>query len=407
MRSVEEHIDRILASVPHPDAIELALLDAQGLLCAEEIVSDIALPSFDQIGIEGYAVRAADVEAASPEDPAMLAVVGEADAGARVVASIAAGMAIRVTPGAILPSGADVVIPMSWTDRGVARVAIHRAAPQWSFIRRVAEDVAPGETAVSMGTPIGPAQVGLLAAVGRERIQVRPRPRVVVVSAGDELVDVGISPGVGEIVDVNSYALAAAARDAGAEVYRAGIVPSDKRRLLEAMESQLLRGDLLVISGAFGTGTFDVVQEVLGELGEMDFARVAMSPAAAQGFGQLGPRQVPTLCVPGDPVSALVSFEVFARPAIRLMLGKRQLFRRSVQALAGVAMDSPAGRRQYRQGRIYRHPDGGYVAEPVGETGTHLLHGMARANCLIVIGEQTTHVPEGESVTAMPLIITN
>jgi len=406
VRSVEEHIDRILASVPQPDSIELALLDAQGLLCAEEIVSDVALPSFDQIGIEGYAVRSADVDTATPEDPAMLAVVGEADAGARVVASIAAGMAIRVTPGAILPAGADLVIPMSWTDRGVARVAINRSAPQWSFIRRIAEDVAPGETAVSVGTPIGPAQVGLLAAVGRERIHVRPRPRVVVVSTGDELVDVGITPGVGEMADVNSYALAAAARDAGAEVYRAGIVSSDKRRLLETMESQLLRGDLLVISGGFGTGSFDVVQEVLGELGDMDFARIAMSPAAAQGFGRLGVRNVPTLCVPGDPVSALVSFEVFARPAIRLMLGKRQLFRRTVQAISGADLDSPAGRRHYRQGRIYRHPDGGYIAEPVGDTGTHLLHGMAQANCLIVLGEDATHVAAGDPVTAMPLLIT-
>lgn len=405
MRSVEEHVDRILASVPHPDSIELALLDAQGLLCAEEVISDISLPSFDQTGIEGYAVRAADVEAATREDPAMLAVVGEADAGARTVQSLASGMAIRVTPGAVLPSGADVVIPTSWTDRGVARVAVYRTAPAWSFIRRVAEDVAPGDTAVSVGTPIGPAQVGLLAAVGRDRIQVRPRPRVVVVSSGDELIDVGVSPGIGEIVDVNSYALAAAARDAGAEVYRAGIVSSDKRRLLESMESQLLRGDILVISGGFGTGSFDVVQEVLGELGDMEFARVAMAPAAAQGFGRLGPRQVPTLCVPGDPVSALVSFEVFIRPAIRLMLGKKQLFRRTVQAVSGAALVSPPGRRQYRQGRIYRHPDGGYVADPVGDTGTHLLHGMSQANCLIVLAENVTDVAEGEPVTAMPLLI--
>ncbi|MBA3523272.1 MAG: molybdopterin molybdotransferase MoeA [Geodermatophilaceae bacterium] len=407
MRTVEEHIDLILASVPRPDSIELALLDAQGLLCAEEVVSEISLPSFDQTAVEGYAARNVDISTATTEDPAVLAVVGEADAGARSVQSIAAGMAVRVTPGAILPAGADLVVPMSWTDRGVARVAINRVPPQWSFVRRTGDDVAPGDTAVSVGTPIGPAQVGLLAAVGRDRIHVRPRPRVVVVSTGDELIDVGISPGVGEIVDVNSYALAAAARDAGAEVYRAGIVSSDKRRLLEMMESQLLRGDILVISGSFGTGTFDVVQEVLGELGDMDYARVGMTPAAAQGFGRLGSRKVPTLCVPSDPVSALVSFEVFVRPAIRLMLGKRQLFRRSVDAVCGAAMDSPPGRRQYRQGRIYRHPDGGYVADPVGQDGTHLLLGMAQANCLIVLSEDQTHVPEGGQVTAMPLLLTS
>ncbi|CAN5257435.1 molybdopterin molybdotransferase MoeA [soil metagenome] len=405
MRTVEEHTDLILAAVPHPDPIELALLDAQGLLCAEEVVSTTSLPAFDHAAVEGYAVRTADTDDASPEDPSMLAVVGEAEPGARTVQSIGSGMAVRMRPGAILPAGADAVVPLGWTDRGVARVAVRRTAPPWSFVRREGEDVAPGDVAVSVGTPIGPAQVGLLAAVGRERVLVRPRPRVVVLSTGDELVEVGITPGVGEIVDVNSYALAVAGRDAGAEVYRAGIVSSDKRRLLETMESQLLRGDILVLSGSFTAGTFDVVQEVLGELGEMDFARVAMNPGAAQGFGRLGARQVPALCIPGDPVSALVSFEVFVRPAIRLMLGKKQLFRRTVQALSADALDSPPGRRQYRRGLMSRHPDGGYVVEAVGGPGGHLLHAMAQANCLIVVDEEVTEVPQNSLVTVIPLLL--
>lgn len=405
MRTVEEHLDRILAGLPTPDPIELALLDAQGLLCAEEVVAQTSLPAFDHSAIDGYAVRTSDLIGARPEDPTMLHVVGEAEPGTRQVQSVGAGMAVRIYPGALLPGGADAVVPLGWTDRGVARVAIRRCPPAWAYIRRAGEDVEPGDVVVSVGTPVGPAQVGLLAAVGRERVAARPRPRVVVLSVGSELVDVGSRPAPGDLVDVNSYALSAAARDAGAEVYRAGIVHSDKRRLMSMLEAQMLRGDLLILSGGFSAGSFDVVQEVLSELGDIEFVRVAMQPGMPQGSGALGDRGVPTLCLPNDPVSALVSFEVFARPAIRHMLGKKQLFRRTVRASAAEKLESPGGRRQYRRGLLMRHPDGGYVVAPVGGVGAHLLFSMAQANCLIVIDEEVTEVPEGSLVTVMPLLL--
>ncbi|WP_198598085.1 molybdotransferase-like divisome protein Glp [Blastococcus atacamensis] len=405
VRTVERHLDEILAAVPQPDAIELAVLDAQGLLCAEDVVSSRALPAFDQAALEGYAARAEDVAPASVRQPVELAVVGESVAGVDAPAAIGPGLALKVSAGAMLPAGADVVVPSVWTDRGAARVLVQAGPPAGSYVRRTGDDVAPGDSAVQVGTPIGPAQISLLAAVGRERVLVRPRPRVVVLSAGTELVDVSATPSPGQVVDVNSYALAAAARDAGADAYRSGILPSDPRRLAEVLESQLLRSDLVLISGTVASGGFDLVQEALAQLGEMRFSQVAMHPGPAQGFGRLGRDDVPVICVPGEPVGALVSFEVFVRPAIRLMLGKRQLFRRTVQAISGQQLLSPLGYRQYLHGTVMRHPDGGYVVEPVGDATDALLARMARANCLIVIDEDVTEVAAGGLVTVMPLLL--
>jgi molybdopterin molybdotransferase len=405
VRTVERHLDEILAAVPQPDPIELAVLDAQGLLCAEEVVSQRALPAFDQAALDGYAARSEDVAGATVEAPVELAVVGESVAGADAPSSIGPGLALKVSAGAMLPSGADVVVPAVWTDQGPVRVAVQAGPPAGSYVRRTGDDVAPGDPAVQIGTPIGPAQISLLAAVGRERVLVRPRPRIAVVCAGSELVDVGTVPAPGQVVDVNSYALAAAARDAGADAYRSGILPSDKRRMTEVIESQLLRSDLVLIAGTLSGSRFDMVQEVLAELGQMRFRQVTMHPGPAQGFGRLGRDEVPVICVPGEPVAALVSFEVFVRPAIRLMLGKRQLFRRTVQAIAGQSLISPLGYRQYLHGTVMRHPDGGYVVEPVGDGTEALLARMARANCLIVIDEDVTEVAAGGLVTVMPLLL--
>lgn len=405
MRTVEQHIDAILSSLPSIDTIELAVLDAQGLLCGEEVIAETMLPAFDHSAVDGYAVRTADVEMARADDAVQLAVVGEAEPGSRETRGLSAGTAVRIYPGAMLPSGADAIVPMAWTDRGVARVDIRKAPPAGAYIRRAGEDVMPGDTAVTVGTPIGPAQVGLLAAVGRTRVLARPRPRVTVLSIGSELVDVGTTPSPGELVDVNSFALSAAARDAGAAVYRAGAVPADKSRLMGTLESQLLRTDLLVLSGGFASSSFDVVSECLSELGTVDYSRVAMQPGMPQGFGVIGEREVPVLCFPNDPVSALVSFEVFARPAIRFLLGKKRLFRPTTTARATERLDSPGGRKQFRRGLLMRHPDGGYVVSPVGGAGAHLLFSMAQSNCLIVIPEDATEITEGADVQVIPLVL--
>ncbi|MGY1649798.1 molybdotransferase-like divisome protein Glp [Geodermatophilus sp. SYSU D01119] len=403
-RTVEAHLDEILAAVPQPEPIELAVLDAQGLLCAEDVVSARALPAFDQAAVDGYAARAEDVAGATPDAPVELAVVGDSVAGAAAPSALAPGLAQRVATGAMLPTGADVVVPGVWTDGGMVRVQVHAGVEPGSWVRRAGDDVSPGTSAVTVGTPIGPAQISLLAAVGRDRVQVRPRPRVAVLSAGTELVDITTQPAPGQVVDVNTYALAAAARDAGAAAYRWGILPTERRRLTEVLESQLLRSDLVLIAGTF-SAEGDMVQEVLAELGPMRFRQVTMHPGPLQGFGRLGRDDVPVICVPGEPVAALVSFEVFVRPAIRSMLGKRQLFRRTVQAISAERLLSPLGYRQYLHGQVMRHPDGGYVVEPLGGGDEAMLARMARANCLIVVDEDVTEVAEGGLVTVMPLLL--
>ncbi|HSV64813.1 MAG TPA: gephyrin-like molybdotransferase Glp [Mycobacteriales bacterium] len=407
LRTVEEHLKLVLQRIAPPDPIELALLDAQGLLSAEEVVAAAPLPGFDNSAMDGYAVRSEDVAGASAEQPAVLPVVGDIAAGSRVPTGIGRGMCVRIMTGAPMPAGADAVVPVEWTDGGVARVSIDRPPAPGAYVRRTGEDVQAGDTAIGLGAPIGPAQVGLLAAVGRERVLVRPRPRVVVVSTGSELVDVGQRPGPGELIDANSYLLAAASRDAGAEVYRAGIVPDDRRALLEVLEAQANRADLLVTSGGVSMGAYDVVKDALRDLGTMEFVRVAMQPGMPQGFGTLGDPGTPVFCLPGNPVSALVSFEVFVRPAIRLMLGKRRLFRRSVTASALEPMESPAGRRQYRRGLLHREESGGYCVRPVGGPGSHLLAALAQANCLIVIDAAVTVVPAGDQVTVLPLLLSS
>ncbi|MEN3362215.1 MAG: molybdopterin molybdotransferase [Mycobacteriales bacterium] len=405
LRSVDDQLARVLADLQVPEPIELALLDAQGLLCAEDVYAVAPLPGFDNSSMDGYAVRAADTVGASDGAPVVLPVVGDIPAGSRAPRGVSPGISLRIMTGAPMPAGADGVVPVEWTDGGVARVRIHRPTQQGAFVRRIGEDVQTGDLVISTGTPLGPAQVGLLAAVGRERVLVRPRPRVSVISTGSELVGVGERPEIGEIIDSNSYSLAAAARDAGAEAYRVGVVPDDHAQLVDTLEGQLPRADLLLTSGGVSAGAFDVVKQALSELGTVEFVRIAMQPGMPQGFGTLGPGGTPIFCLPGNPVSALVSFEVFVRPAIRLMLGKRRLDRRSVLASVRQRVSSPAGRRQYRRGLLHREEDGSYSCEPVGGAGSHLLASLARANCLIVIDEEVTEVSEGEQVRVIPLLL--
>jgi molybdopterin molybdotransferase len=216
---------------------------------------------------------------------------------------------------------------------------------------------------------------------------------------GDELVDVDRMPGTGQVYDVNSYALAAAGRDAGAEVHRVGIVPSDPARLREAVQGRLLLSEIVVITGAAGGAMGDEVLTALSDLGDLDVGRVAMQPGSVQGFGRLGPDSVPTFLLPGNPISALVVFEVLVRPLIRLSLGKRNPHRRLITARLLSPVTSTAGRRGFLRGQLLRDPDTGeYLVQPLGSSGAHLLASLAEANCLILIDAEATEVPVGEEV---------
>ncbi|MDQ1743005.1 MAG: molybdopterin molybdotransferase [Pseudonocardiales bacterium] len=405
LRPVAEQLAKVLGTIGSIDPIQLALLDAQGLMLAEEILADAPLPGFDNAAMDGYAVRAVDLRQAGEAHPVTLPVVGDVLAGARSVSGMGPGLCMRIMTGAPIPPGADAVIPLEHTDRGVARVRIHRPVRTGECVRRAGEDLAAGALALAPGATLGPQQIALLAAVGHDRVMVQPRPRVVVISTGSELVDVGKQAGFGEVSDSNSYMLAAAARDAGADAYRVGIIPDDHARLLDVLDSQLLRADLIITSGGVSMGAFDIVKEALGQLGTVEFTQVAMQPGSPQGFGTLGRERTPIFCLPGNPVSSLVSFEVFVRPAIRKLLGKRNVHRQTIQAMALERIDSPEGKRQFRRGLLHREPDGRYSVSLVGGNGSHLVAALAASNCLIILEEDVTEVVPGARVTVQPLML--
>jgi molybdopterin molybdotransferase len=429
VRSVEEQQARVTAAAVAPRPVRVAIAEAQGLLCAEEVVTEHPLPGFDQAAIDGYAVRSVDVlgvgqgdpsedqgddqaddelrsvsavEGSSPSGGVTLPVMGTVQAGARTPSRLQPGQAARVQTGAPLPTLADAVLPLRWTDGGQSRVRVLRGVRSGAYVRRTGDDVQPGDVAVRAGTIIGAAQVGLLAAVGRDRVLVHPRPRVSVLAVGGELVDISRTPGNGQVYDVNSYALAAAARDAGAEVNRVGIVSSDARELGEVVEGQVNRAEIVVIAGAVGGAAAEAVRTVLAKLGEMEVTRVAMHPGSVQGFGQLGRDGVPTFLLPANPVSALVVFEVMVRPLIRLSLGKRQPMRRVVQARTLSPITSIAGRKGFLRGQLMRDQDTGeYLVQALGGApgaSSHLLATLAEANCLVMIPRDAEQIRTGEVV---------
>jgi molybdopterin molybdotransferase len=413
---VEEQQARVMAAAVAPRPVRVAIAEAQGLMCAEEVVTEHPLPGFDQAAIDGYAVRSVDVagvefDGAAGEDgldeadtigvEVRLPVVGDIEAGARTPSRLQPRQAARVQTGAPMPTLADAVLPLRWTDGGLNKVKVLRSVPSGAYVRRAGDDVQPGDVAVRAGTIVGAAQVGLLAAVGRERVLVHPRPRLSVMSIGADLVDINRTPGNGQIYDVNSYALAAAGRDAGAEVTRVGIVGSDPKELREVIEGQVNRAEVVVISAAVGGAAAENIKAVLSALGEMDVSRIAMHPGSVQGFGQLGREGVPTFLLPANPVSALVVFEVMVRPLIRLSLGRRQPHRRIIQARTLSPISSIPERTGYLRGQLMRDEDSAeYLVQALGAPGasSHLLATLAEANCLVVVPSDAEQIRTGEVV---------
>ncbi len=400
--SVEEHLARILDAIePLPDFPQ-PLMETMGLAAAENVVSSIALPSFDNSAMDGYAVRAADVATASEDAPVHLPVVGEIGAGQARLLALSPGTAAKIMTGAPIPEGADSVVPYEWTDRGVAQVRITRAADAGAHVRSTGEDVSAGDLLIEAGTVLGPRHLGLLASVGRATVRSRPRPRVVILSTGSELREPGTELGPDSIYDGNSWLLAASARRAGAIAYRVGIVPDEPRAFLDALQDQLVRADLVVTSGGVSQGDFDVVKEALQPLGSVWFGPVAMQPGKPQGFGVVGEDRIPIFTLPGNPVSSYISFEMFVLPALRKLMGKAPYSRPDTRARLTHGIASPAGRRQFLRGTFERGRGGPTVA-PVGGAGSHLIGGLADSNALIVVPEDTTGLPAGEMVQVLAL----
>ena len=402
MKSVAQHLQDVLDVITPLSPLELGLLDAHGCVLSEDVVAPAPLPGFDNSSMDGYAVRAADVAEAGADTPVVLPVTGDVAAGPASPLRVSPGSCVRIMTGAMLPAGADAVVPLEWTDGGVAQVTITRAASAGAHVRTVGEDVAAGEVVLASGTYLGAVQIGLAAAVGRSRVVVRPRPRVVVVSTGSELTEAGQPLTPGRIYDSNSLALTAAALEAGAIAYRVGIVEDDPRQLASTLEDQLVRADVLVTSGGVSVGAYDVVKEVLSRLGTVQFDKVAMQPGMPQGFGTIGPDSTPVFGLPGNPVSALVSFEAFVRPALRKMLGATPIERPRVRAVTTKVLTSPPGKRSFLRVAL-DVKKGAYVVTPVSGPGSHLLAGLSRANALAVVPEDVEKVPVGESVDVLVL----
>ncbi|WP_312096916.1 molybdotransferase-like divisome protein Glp [Corynebacterium dentalis] len=429
MRSVEEQLALITAAAVTPEPVRIAISEALGLRCAEQVEGTSPIPGFDQAAIDGFAVRSVDVRQAldvarrneepaedSADQPAdvvpqdvrpVLPIVGEVTAGSHRPVRLQPRQAVRVHTGAPLPTLADAVIPLDWADVQGRRMEPLELVHSGQFVHRKGSDVQPGDVVVEQGSVIGAAQVGLLAAVGRSKVLVYPRPRLSVLSFGPELLDIDRDPGLGQIYDVNSYALSSAGREAGAEVHRIGIISGEARRLKDIIEGQLLRSEVVVISGAVGGEASDRLREVLGELGDMDISRVAMHPGSVMGFGQLGPDRVPTFLLPSNPSAALVAFEVMVRPLIQLIRGQRQSGRRIIKARTIASIESAAYRRGFIRGQLMRDRDTReFLVDPLGAgTGRgeplHLLGSHGQANCLIIIPADATHVAPGQVVDVM------
>ena len=412
MISVEEALAEILSHVQPLEPEPVPVLEAMGRVLAEEIVSDINIPPFDNSAMDGYAVRAVDVAMASPEMPVPLKVVGSVAAGYVTDASVAPGTAIRIMTGAPLPEGATAVVPYEDTSdfdrpkedrllRPADRIEVRQPVAPRDHVRPAGEDLRFGELVMAPGRVIRPQEIGVLASLGRPTVLVHRRPRVAILATGDELLEIHEPLRPGKIRNSNEYTNAALVTRTGGEPLRLGIARDTKGDLVTKIRSGLAQGaDLFLTSGGVSVGDYDVVKDVLGAEGEMQFWRVNMKPGKPLAFGLLAD-SVPLIGLPGNPVSAMVSFEQFARPAILKMLGHTDLAKPTIEAV----LDEPvtnSGRRGFVRVVVSHSPDG-YHARTTGEQGSGVLTSMAKANGLAVVPEGTYRVEAGTTLTVQML----
>jgi molybdopterin molybdotransferase len=404
MTSVETHLAEILDTIRPLPATRLGLAEAEGLVLADDVVATNPLPSFDNSAMDGYAVHAEDIAAATEQAPVTLPVVGEIAAGDTGAYALQQGTAIRIMTGAMLPHGTELVIPVEWTDgansgKHSARVAIRLKAEPGHAIRLAGGDAKAGELLVARGTRLKPMHIAAIASAGHGSVVVRPRPRVVVMSTGNELAEPGAPIVPGRIWDSNSFMIAAAAREAGCLAYRQAGVEDNADEVLQTIEDQLIRADLLVTTGGVSMGgEHDVVKSALQQLGTMTFRKVAMQPGMPQGFGTIGEDSIPIITLPGNPVSAYVSFQVFVRPAIGALQGDSTLRLPTVGAELTGPVRSPAGRRSYLRAVL----DGDKVTPLTGQ-GSHQIATLGRANALITVPEWVVQMPAGETADVIVL----
>jgi len=402
MDPVETHLARVLAAIRPVEPVRLGLEAAEGTVLAADAGAVTPLPSFDNSSMDGYAVHAADIAAATAEAPVILPVTDQVPAGDTRVLTVAPGTCVRIMTGALFPAGADAVVPVELTDGGSDRARFFGPVVKGYSIRRRGDDVAPGDVLLPAGTRLGPAQIALLAASGHGSVLARPAPRVAVLATGNELSEPGSPLVPGQIWESNSYMLAAAVRQAGGSAtrHRAGDDPEKVLTLIGVLSAQ---ADLLITSGGVSMGgEHDVVKAALSGsgAGTIMFGKVAMQPGMPQGFGVVGPDQTPILTLPGNPVSAFVSFWLFGRPALDALQGLAPQPVPARRAQLASPVRSPQGRRSFLRGVL--NADGATVTPLTGQ-GSHQLGALARANALIVVPEEVASMAAGDVADVISL----
>ena len=392
--SVDDYRARIGALIPPTPVTLLPVLDCVGLVLGDDLVSPVPLPPFDNSAMDGYAVRSVDV-ADSKDGAVELPVAEDIPAGRVDVVPLRPGTAHRIMTGAPVPPGADAIVKVEDTDGGEKQVTVLASVAPGTHIRRTGEDVTEGARVLRAGTVLGSAQLGLAAAIGRAELPVHRPVRVLILSTGSELVEPGGPLRHGQIYESNSVLLAAAVREIGGEATVLRFVPDDVAAFHATIANHIDKVDVLVTSGGVSAGAYEVVKDALTGQG-VDFVRVAVQPGGPQGSGSF--RGLPVVTLPGNPVSAALSFELFLRPALLSAMGHQVIHRKRVQARAGGELRSPSARRQYRRGRLE-----GDVVTPIGGPGSHLLASFAAADCLIEVPEKTEVIAEGDLVTVLML----
>jgi molybdopterin molybdotransferase len=395
---VEEYRARVLAGVESLVPIDLHLQEALGCVSAIDVHAPEDMPAFASSAMDGFAVRAADVAGATPGSPVELAVVGRAPIGRRPDATVGGGEAVRIDTGAPVPAGADCVVPIENTMAGQETVRVLQGAPSGKHVRPAGEDAKAGDLLVPAGRKLGAPEAGILAAAGSARTLVHPRPRVVVLSTGDELVEPGQFPQFGQVRDSNAYTLFGAARDAGARPYLAGIVRDDVDQFRETIVSQLVQADVFVSSGGVSVGERDVVKRAFFKRGEVGFTRVAMQPGMPQAFGHIEGK--PYFGLPGNPVSVFVSFELFVRPALLKMAGRRDLERPTVTAVLETEIAGPKGKTVFARVRVRRAADG-WRAASTGSRSSNLFSTVTRANGFALLPPGVERLEAGQECPVM------
>jgi molybdopterin molybdotransferase len=396
MISVQDGQNLILSQIKSPIPPEiLPVPQALGRVVAEDLRAPFDVPPTDNSAVDGYAVASADIPAAGARD---LDVVAELAAGAVFDGALVPGCAIRIMTGAPMPSGADTVYAQEVVERAGNRVRIG-PIPKGVNVRARGEDVAAGSIVLEAGAVLRPQELGLLTSLGLCQVLLRRRPRVALLSTGDEVVDPGSPRKPGQIYDANRFALRGSIEQCGGAVIDLGIVPDVREALRARLLEAAAVGDVIVTSGGVSVGVYDFVKEILDEIGAIDFWQVRMQPGRPLAFGRVGDALF--FGLPGNPVASMLAFMLFVRPAIFKLAGRRRLFPETWHARATERMSKKIGRTEYKRG-VLAFRDAGWEVRTTGPQGSGILSSMATGNCLVVLEEERGDVASGETVTVEP-----